>query len=233
MYDARFNKGGNVKLGGLWSWSTLYSDKFFYVEKLGKSIQGTCGNNCDVCKEKCYVRKSYRYPSVVYSHARNTEMLRNDIQKTFDDLNKQITRARKKPIAIRLNQSGEIENKTQFNMFCGLAFEHPETQFFIYTKNYPVIIERALNGVIPENLTVLISVWHNVGLDEYLILKDFDNIKAFVYDDNKYLYSQFDINTYCMAYDENGKLNHNITCDKCRKCFDRNPKHKIIGCKEH
>lgn len=139
---------------------------------------------------------------------------------------------RKKFDIVRIDQSGEIENLEQFQMWIDPAINHPETHFYIYTKNYEVVIPMLLAGKVPNNMTVLISVWHEIGYNEYLQVSCLDNVKAFVYDDNEYKYN-FEIQTYCKAYDEHGKLDHNVTCDKCRKCFNRSAAHKVIGCKAH
>ena len=91
------------------------------------------------------------------------------------------------------------------------------------------------NGIIPVNMTILISVWHECGLKEYQRLSRYENIKAFVYDDGGFDYSGngLNIQTWCKAYDENGKLDKNITCQKCKKCFNHNANCKCIGCKAH
>ncbi len=230
---ARFTSNGNIKLGKkMGVWSTLMGDDTYNVKINGVpvSVKGTCGGHCAGCKGNCYVKKSYRYPSVVLGHARNTLAIRNT-EKCFQDLDGQLNRKRVPFEQIRIDQSGEIENKEQFAMWCTLAAKHPETVFYIYTKNYDVVIPALLAGNVPENMTVLISIWHKFGVNEFEKVKNLPNVKAFVYDDN-YKYG-FVIDTYCKAYDEHGKLDHNITCDKCKKCFNRLNNCKVIGCKAH
>ena len=222
---ARFGTSGNIKLGKtVGTWSVL----------------------------DCYVRKSYlRYTardtgkcSVKLGHARNTIALRENLEKCFEDLNNQMNRKRKKFELIRLNQSGEIENRDQMEMFCKLAMMHPETEFYIYTKNFDVVIPCLLDGIVPKNFTILFSIWHNYGIAEYLLCARFENVKAFVYvDSNKdtengwsiadYREKGIEIQTMCSAYDIHGKMNHDITCDKCKKCYNRKENHKIIGCFAH
>ena len=91
------------------------------------------------------------------------------------------------------------------------------------------------NERVPKNLTILVSIWHDIGIQVYRVLRHIPNIKAFVYDDGTFDYTAYgiDITTWCKAYDENGKLDHNVTCDKCRKCFNRGKCSKVIGCKAH
>lgn len=233
---ANFNKSGNIKLGGaIWSFSTLKGNEDIFIKRLGVAICGTCGGHCDCCTKSCYVNKSYRYDDVKYGHARNTIAIRYDLEGTYNRLNGLIDRAKNKPSVIRINQSGELENYGQLEMFARLASNHPEIAFFLYTKNYSVVSEALHNGIIPANMTILISIWHECGLKEYQRLSHYENIKAFVYDDGDFNYSENGLNilTWCKAYDESGKLDKNITCQKCKKCFNRNANCKCIGCKAH
>lgn len=237
---ATFNKAGNIKLGNTWNFSTVYGDeiKSVFFNGATHSARGTCGKHCQGCKHDCYVKKSYRYPSVVYSHIKNTIAIRTDTAAAFHDLNAAIVNARKKPDIIRINQSGEIENGDIFRNWCELATNHKNIKFWLYTKNYNVVIPALLSGIVPDNMTVLISVWHEYGVDEYKKVAHLANVKAFVYDDNfDYKSAGVEIQTYCNAYklDKNGKmkLNKNLTCEKCRKYFNRSKNNKIIGSLPH
>lgn len=237
MNQFKFLPNGNIKLGAaIWSWSTLMGDYDYYVD--GQKIKGTCGN-CGACKNDCYVKASYNIhgKSVIPSHAKNTIGLRENLAEVLRQLDQQITRRNssknprtKRIDTVRLNQSGEIENENQFFMWCELAVHHPEVKFYIYTKMYDIVTPILEAGGVPENLVVLYSVWHDVGVNEFKRVAHIKNVKAFVYDDGR-----LDItpDTYCMAYDAAGHLDHDITCDKCQKCFKPNLKRKIIGCKAH
>ena len=225
--------GGNIKLGNMGSFSKLYGND--EITTPYGEITGTCGHHCEGCKEHCYVRKSYRYPSVIKNHAKNTLAFRVDLAKAFKDLHLQLTRKRKAFDVIRINQSGEIETTYELCNWIYLARNHPESHFYIYTKNYLAVFEMIAEigpENVPDNFTILISVWHEIGINEYKVLSGYSFIKAFVYLDG-FDYSKYNIipETGCFAYDKHGKLNHNITCDKCRKCFNRT--HKIIGCAAH
>ena len=228
--QARFKKNGNIKLGNMWTYSKLYHHKEF-ITKYGL-IKGTCGIYCNGCCDSCYVKKSYRYGSVINGHARNTLAFRMDLNKAFADLNSFIDRAKKKPDFIRINQSGEIESTTELKGWIYSAIMHKNIKYYLYTKNFDVLKDVLKTDKLPENITILISVWHEYGIKEYNEFKHLKNIKAFVYDDG-YDYSKhgLTIETYCHAYDKNGKLNHDVTCDVCRKCIDRTC--KVIGCYEH
>lgn len=235
---AHFTNNGNIKLGKTMGvWSILKGNEGVYVESWNQYVQGTCGDNCKYCTKECYVNKSYNMrPSVILGHARNTLQIRYNLEQCEKDLDKQITRKRVPYKIIRINQSGEIENAEQLQMWCSLAKKHPEVEFYLYTKAFNIVVPKLEKKEVPENLTILFSVWHECGIDEYNKVKDLPNVKAFVYDDRTYNYKDekdLEINTYCMAYKENGKMDHNITCEKCKKCFNRNTGHKVIGCYSH
>ena len=250
---ARFTANGNTKLGKTMGvYSQLMGDDNYWIPELQMYVRGTCGKHCAGCKGNCYVLKSYlRYTardtgkcSVKLGHARNTIAYRENAENWFTDLHNQLSRKRKPFETIRLNQSGEIEDALQFALFCRLAAWHTESKFYIYTKNYDVVIPALLSGNVPENLTVLISIWHEYGIEENKKVAHLENVKAFVYVDyNKdaengwnlsdYAERGIIITTMCKAYDERGKMNHEITCDKCKKCFNRGKCHKVIGCLAH
>lgn len=236
---ATFNKSGNIKLGNTWNFSTVYGDDIHTVDFNGEvlSARGTCGKHCKGCKNDCYVRKSYRYPSVVYSHIKNTIAMRVNVKAAFNDLAAAIEKARKKPDIIRINQSGELESEKIFVMWCELAAAFPNIKFWLYTKNYKAVTPALINNKVPDNMTVLFSVWHEFGIKEYKKVAHLDNVKAFVFEDNyNYKKHGVEIQTRCEAYKViNGKmqLNHNITCDKCKKCFNRSNKCQVIGSLPH
>lgn len=233
---AGFFKHGNVKLGRrVWSFSKLFGSRKWYVKKLNAYVEGTCGDFCrGVCEGSCYVAPSYRYPSVIYGHAVNTIAMREDMTGLFTVLDGQLNRAKKTPDIVRINQSGELESRAEFIAWLTLAGDHPGTAFYLYTKAFKYIVPALEAGVkIPDNFTILFSVWHEHGQAEYKQFSSLEQIKAFVYMDGyNYAADGLRIGTYCEAY-RNGKLNHDITCDKCKKCFSRRAGDKIIGCNNH
>ena len=229
---ARIASNGNIKLGRtMGTFSKLYGNAD-YSSKYG-TVCGTCGDYCKGCFKSCYVGKSYRYPTVVDGHARNTIAFREDLGGAFETINKQLDRKRKPFDTVRINQSGEIESTVELLMWIATAARHPETRFYLYTKNFDAL-KAVINSavIVPDNFTVNISIWHEYGIEEFKAWQEIPWIKTFVYDDGfDYKAYGIEIQTYCKAYDKNGKMDHAITCDKCRKCF--NSKFKIIGCYDH
>ena len=230
----KLNRNGNIKVGNIATWATLKGADEIYIDRLGCGVTGTCGKHCQGCTKNCYVNKSYRYSSVKYGHAIRTIAIREHLDELYTVIDSQIKKARKPFTVVRWNESGEHENAEQFAMLCKLAINNPNVIFYCYSKAYEIIIPALLAGNVPENLVILISIWHESGVTEFKQVAHLANVKAFVYMDG-FDYSKYgiEIQTTCQAYDEHGKLNHDITCDKCKKCFVKSEKLKIIGCNDH
>ena len=233
---------GNDKLGHeVLTWSTLKGNSPIWIpkgrhlnDKEGVYLVGTCGKHCIGCEKTCYVEKSYRHPTVRQGHAKRTIAMRENIDALFTCINYQIEHSQAK--MLRINQSGEIETLDEFDKWCQVVANHEDVVAWIYTKNYSVITEQLQGRGIPSNLKVNISIWGTQGIKEYQELKHIPNVKAFVcvtkeYDEAFYESQGLKIDTWCKAYDEKGKLNKNVTCQKCKKCFNNTT--KIIGCYEH
>lgn len=226
--------GGNIKLGNMGSFSKVMGNDT--VTDGNISCVGSCSKYCSECgcAMSCYVRASYRYKSVRTRHIINTLAMRENLDSVYNDLYLQMYRKRNKFLVVRINQSGELETESEFKMWCRLASDFPMTEFYVYTKAFDLVTPTLLNGGCPNNLTVLFSIWHTYGLNEYKVVAHLPNVKAFVYCDGfNYEMVGLKINTYCMAYAKDGKLDHNITCDKCRKCFNRLDSCKVVGCNAH
>ena len=240
-YVARFVKNGNIKIGNtMWSWNKLAGDGVI------AGCKGTCGQHCQGCynvedprKSPCYVFKSYNIygwdnSTVVQGHVRNTNVMRSDIGKAFNDIRLQLTRARRKPSAVRIHASGELETTQELMEWIATAAMTPEIPFYVYTKAYEVldvVLSSMDISLIPKNFFINISIWHENGIDMYNKWKHLDCIRAFVYDDGYDYSKKLKIDCYCPAYDKSGKLSHDKTCDKCRICFRK--KAKVCGCYSH
>ena len=263
LKKAKIKKGStkdNIKLGNMGVWAMLFGNCEWYIPELDVTIKGTCGEHCRGCFNPdnpkcstCYVAKSYvKYTkrnadgttgnilinkcSVKLGHAYRTiamTMFRDDLLLSLD---KQLNKMRKKLDIIRINESGELTCYEDLNLWCELSRRHPETVFYLYTKNYKVVRKALINGIVPENLFINISIWHEFGIAEYLEMKDHPQIRAFCLIDKEWTKADYyskgiEITSICGAYNKEGKMNHEVTCDKCKKCFSRN--HKCTGCYEH
>ena len=231
---AKIANGGNIKLGTkMGTFSKLMGNENYFIPSLNMNVKGSCGHYCMGCKQDCYVKKSYRYSSVKYGHSLRSIAVRFNLDGLKETLSKQLAKKRTPFDFIRINQSGEIESRDEFDMWVTLAEEQPKTDFYLYTKAYDIVIPYLLNNPIPANITVLISIWHESGIKEFNAVKHLPNVKAFVYLDG-FDYEKYGIavTTKCNAY-VGDKLNKEITCERCQKCMNRNENHKIIGCDAH
>lgn len=250
----------NIKLGEMGTWAMLFGNCEWYIPELDVTVKGTCGEHCKGCFNPdnprcsaCYVAKSYvKYTNknkdktvgdilrnkccVKLGHAYRTiamTMFRDDL---LDSLDGQLRRKRKKFETIRINEGGELTCYEDLDLWCELSKRHPETVFYLYTKNYKVVRKALINGIVPSNLFINISIWHEYGIKAYLEMKDHSQIRAFCLVDKKWTVEKYrskgiEITSMCGAYNEKGKMNHAVTCDKCKKCFSCN--NKCVGCYEH
>lgn len=240
MYIARMNKKGNIKVGsGIWTWNKLAGAGYI------AGCKGTCGEHCQGCynpndpaSSSCYVFKSYvRYnweeSTIVKGHIRNTKIMRENKPKAFADIATQIDKAHNKPHAIRIHSSGEFEDANELIGWIILARAYDSIPFYVYTKAYSIVDEVLSKYILPENLFINISIWHDIGTECFNKWKHLPNVRAFVYMDG-YEYD-FKPDCMCPAYKktENGKtkLVHDLPCEKCGICF--NTKAQICGCFDH
>lgn len=254
-------KKDNIKLGNMGSWAMLFGNCEWRIPELNNvCVKGTCGGNCKGCfnpedprKSECYVVKSYlKYTnrnedgtvgdilknecSVKLGHAYRTIAMTMFRDELLEALDKKLTNKKKKLQIVRINESGELTCYEDLELWCELARRHPETIFYVYTKNYKVIQKAIDEDIIPDNIFINISVWHESGIEEYNNMKDHPQIRAFCLVDEEYTKDVYaskglNITSMCGAYDEKGKMNHAVTCDKCKKCFSKN--NKCVGCFEH
>jgi hypothetical protein len=238
-YTARMVKNGNIKIGqSMWSWNKLAGAG----EIAG--CKGTCGEHCQGCyntedpkHSSCYVFKSYNQygwdqSSVVKGHIRNTNIMRANPDQAFEEIRLQLQRAKKKPSAVRVHAAGELETAKELRGWIETAEMFSDVPFYIYTKAYEVLEEvLSTTDVMPDNFFINISIWHDDGVDVYNKWKHLDTIRAFVYDDNWSYGDKLKYDCHCPAYDAAGKLSHDLTCDKCKICFQK--KAKVCACYSH
>lgn len=263
LKKAKIKKGtstDNIKLGKMGSWAMLFGDCNWYIPELDVTVKGTCGGHCKGCFNpenpkcsSCYVAKSYvKYTnrkadgsigniltdkcSVKKGHAYRTiamTMFKKDLLLSLDS---QLTRMKEKLEVVRINESGELTCYEDLEMWCELGKRHPKTVFYLYTKNYKAVRKALINSVVPSNVFINISIWHQFGIEEYLEMKDHPQIRAFCLVDKEWTKEEYyakgiEITSMCGAYDEKGKMNHAVTCDKCKKCFSN--ANKCVGCYMH
>lgn len=224
----------NSKTGGkkekMMSIGYLSGGKLLYFKNgvLITDIIGTCQCvDCSKCSRKCYAIRTIRqYEKACINRLENTLQLRNDMKAHFEAIGKAIQD--NKIEIVRYTESGELETYDQMLELYRLAIRFPNVHFYLYTKNYYVLRCFFDFRTLPDNMVVLISVWEDVGVNEWEEFKGYKNVKCFAVN------SKLQPKVFCPAYklvNGKAKLDKKVTCAKCGLCF--NSKAKIIGCYEH
>lgn len=197
---------------------------------------GTCKNvDCSTCGRcnVCYAIDSYiQYPAVTKNRVENTMQLREDIDKHFEDIYNTIIRH--KIQILRYTESGEIEDYRHFEYLIRLTNRLPKVQVYAYTKNYEVLREYFSRGLeLPENLTILVSVWGEQGIKEYQEFSSHKNIKCFAVNSNM----KYDAICPAFKQDKNGRVyrvhTDAVKCGNCGLCTGKAPNVRVIKCIEH
>ena len=234
---ALFNMNGNMKVNAP-VFNTLYGDMIHHIDYHGHVFDctGTCGEYCKACVHSCYCKKSAWRPNVKYSQGCNTLAIRENPYNACCSLIDQLKRTKKEVPYIRWHASGEFESMSEWMIVKEIAKQFPKTTIYTYTKNFE-LFEHMLSTVgLYTNVTVNFSIWHEVGIKEFHKYGYMPNVKAFVYDDHTFDYESHGIigTTSCKAYNENGKLDHSITCGgTCKKCMYCSKASKVIMCNDH
>lgn len=118
--------------------------------------------NCGKCVWLCYdVKACLQYANVRIARAENLAMMRKDMERTFNLIDKYIS-TRKARKYFRWHVSGDILSVEYFSMMVEIARRHPDWRFWTYTKAYSYVntyCDIYGHESIPENLSVMFSVW--------------------------------------------------------------------------
>lgn len=198
-----------------------------YMKYTKRNEDDTVG---DILKNECSVKLGHAYRTLAMT------LFREDLLLSLDKQLVNNKRSKNPMKVIRGNESGELTCYEDLEFWCELLRRHPEVTFYIYTKNYKAVRKAIAMNIIPENVFINISIWHKYGIKQYLEFSHHPQIKAFAVVDDEWTIDKYNrngliIEVMCGAYDEKGKMNHNVTCDKCKICF--NPRIKVCGCYKH
>lgn len=212
---------GNSKLGkGVYAFNLLPGDEPLSTKDKGQltNVSGTCQGCCDGCKGLCYaISDARRYHNTcIPSLAKNTLIVRNNLDGTFEQLRTQLIK--KKAKVLRYHSSGEIISYDYLLRMVKLARELPNVKFYFYTKRF-AFVDKYMDkfGKFPNNLVPNISEW-NGNTDGY----NLKGLNRFVYDDGSdpRLVNVF----HCPAVNKYGRKT-GVTCDACGRCFRGNDGH--------
>lgn len=206
---------GNKKIGKtIWHLDTLAGSSPL-KRKDGlvlTDIAGSCHGCCeDCCEEFCYARNFTiaHHNACVEKYAKNTLVIRNDIEKYEYELKKFFDSAIVGG-CFRYHVSGEFDSREQLLMNIKLAKKFPNWIQYGYTKRYEWIEDYLdENGILPENFVVNISPFNNEYSNKY-------NLPEFIYDDGTN--PELESLPHCPAVDKNGHET-GVTCETCRRCI--------------
>lgn len=150
---------GNAKLGkGVWTFSTLPSNKTFTVEINGSvyEVKGTC----PCCCTGCYAMTGfYNMPSVLASNAIKTILCRNHLDFVTRAITAQIEADGIK--LLRIHASGDFFSLDYVEAWRQIVAASAETIFWTYTKN--TAAENAFDDL--ENINVVKSIIKGFGFN--------------------------------------------------------------------
>ena len=165
---------GNAKLGkGIFTFSTLPTNKFFHVEIDGDifEVQGTCPCTC----VGCYATNGfYNMPSVLKANAMKTVLAR-----LYPSFVKNAIIAQIKAFDIhflRIHASGDFFSMEYVNMWKEICIECNTCIFWTYTKNRDA--ETAFDGIENANIvkSLIDGIGKNYGTCEH-VLKAFHSLQ--------------------------------------------------------
>lgn len=202
---------GNKKIGnGIYNISLLPGNKPLRKKDgtLLSNIPGTCGGCCKNCENACYARNyvSRYHNTCVPTYQDNTLLAIHDPARYWNEIQAYINNGIVS--VFRFHVAGEIPNEDYLIRLIDLAYVNADVKFCIYTKRF-AWIEKYQNDI-PENLHVLVSIWHKNYSNPY-------HFAEFIYDDGTE--PKLAEIPHCPAVDKNG-FETGITCAKCKRCIN-------------
>ena len=222
---------GNVKVGNIPQFNTLPGNDLIEMSngKILTNIVGTCGKCCDNCFKNCYAVRSLKlhHNSTTVAWGANTVILRNDPEKVLNEITEFCT----KNIVnyFRFHTSGELESVEQLKLYCEICKRNPDVVFYIYTKNFDVLVDWFMENPVPDNFVINLSEWHGNIEKYYDSISDerkrdiakrifAKEMNVFSYDDNDPACMQN--LPHCPAIDSKGHET-GVTCAMCRRCMKK------------
>lgn len=217
---------GNAKTGYIPSVSTMPGAGYLSIKSTGATvcdIPGTCAGCCKQCEGECYaVRTVKQYRTAARSWAENTALIRRDPAEFARQLDAYVKQHQ--PRYMRVHVGGEFmpgkDGMNEFAAWCAVARRNPGTVFYGYTKRAALLMRAQDAGIMPDNLVILLSVWHDTNADAR------NHAPRFAYDDGTDpAISEL---PHCPAVDKHGHRTTDgqgqpITCIRCRRCINAKP----------
>lgn len=112
------------------------------------------------CKGKCNMRAIANYPSVKNTYMNNLTCFKENSEWYFFIIG-QVMNANR---FFRWHVSGDIPNMEYLKEMCRVCREYPNCKSLCFTKKYYLVNDFLSEGnLLPENLTIVFSVWEGYG----------------------------------------------------------------------
>lgn len=137
------------------------NSKMGYIPSVSLPPIVTCAQGC-TCAKKCYAAKLCRiYGTVRKAYNRNLEILKNDIDNYFT----QVNAAAMVNKYFRFHVSGDIPSMDYLYRMVKLAQDLPGTTFLAFTKQYNFINNYLQSAAIPDNMKIIFSEWPGMHME--------------------------------------------------------------------
>ncbi len=119
--------------------------------------------NCTECKYNCYDICNVCFQPVVQNdRARNSALHKADPCRFWEEVDMQIKA--NYVMELRINVGGDLTDN-DFEYIKVLGEENPKTKILFFTKNYDGINKFLNNNSFPDNVSVLMSAWIGMEMD--------------------------------------------------------------------
>lgn len=237
-------KGGNSKTGKEWLLNTVPGESPIKVDGVAiTNILGSCRGCCDGCEKHCYAINGARqhHNAVLPSTIKNLILYRKDPDRFYTEIDASLSAWKAvegDEKVFRWHASGEIEDYAYLELMMRLAENHPEINFYSYTKRFEMI-ERYLdehNGEFPTNFVWNLSVWKDNLEKSGFNPAYLNKVQLFEYKDD-ITKEEYNSHFHCPGVihtgKKRGKLNHNTDCKTCTLCWLGRCKGKTIYVYNH
>lgn len=121
----------------------------------------TCRKTGLPCAHLCYGRKgNFRFSNTEQSRENNYQEYLKDPMNYFGTIKKFLTSGLVSYKFFRYHATGDIPEKTYFELMLKVAKEVPEVKFLAFTKQFEIVNEELNAGIIiPENMKIVFSAW--------------------------------------------------------------------------
>lgn len=205
----------------------------------------TCPGHSEVCKSVCYATRGfYQMPSVKKSQATNdtTRAQQNWETRIIAEINRNKTKI------LRIHASGDFDTPEYAEQWCRIIAACPSTTFYAYTRswNVPGMTSSLVKMAQLENMTLWFSADKSMPVPPMF---DFIKIAYLAMDDDDqpqyaadlvFRYSAGGTKTQKTVRKRMGRFNSlvcpieqgqketDLTCEKCKICFDSSRKPKLV-----